>query len=115
MAGGGRPAVFAAETFGVGVRGGVLWGYLGGGGHVLEKLVDVVKVRDQLQPESHLGSPVVVSHSRFEADVKVELVLWVVLGPCYLFETVGLCVNELCVLWNRLVWIPDRGGEKKGC
>lgn len=112
VAGGGRPAVFAGETFGVGVRGGVLRGDLGCGGHILEKLVDVVEVWNQLQPERHLSSPVVVSHSRFETNVKVQLVLWVVLGPCYLFEAVWLRMNELCVLRNRLVWIPDREGKR---
>lgn len=71
MAGGGGPAVFAGETFGVGVWRGVLRGDLGCGRHILEKLVDVVEVWNQLQPECHLSSTVVVSHSRFEADVKV--------------------------------------------
>lgn len=113
VAGGGRPAVFAGETFGVGVRGGVLRWDLGCGGHILEKLVNVVEVWNQLQPERHLSSPIVVSNSRFEADVKVQLVLWVVLGPCHLFEAVGLRVNELCVLGNRLVGIPDRGVKKR--
>lgn len=71
VAGGGWPTVLTRETFGVGVRGGVLRGNLSCGGHILEKLVDVVEVRNQLQPECNLGGPIVVSHSRFEADVKV--------------------------------------------
>ena len=52
-----------------------------------------------------------VTDSRFETNVKVELVFGVVLGPGYLFKTVGFCVDELCILWNWLVWIPERGEE----
>lgn len=46
VAGGGRPVVFARETFGVRVGGGVLWRYLGGGGDILEKFIYVVEVRN---------------------------------------------------------------------
>lgn len=47
-----------------------------------------------------------VPDSRFEADMKIELVFGVILGPGYLLKAVGLCVDELGILWNRLVWIP---------
>lgn len=47
MAGSGRPVVFAGEPFGVRVRGGVLWRYLSGGGHVLKKFIYVVEVWNQ--------------------------------------------------------------------
>lgn len=69
VAGGGRPVVFTWEAFGVRVGGGVLWWDLGGGGDVLEEPVDIMEMWNQLQPESHLRSPVVVSHSRFETYV----------------------------------------------
>ena len=46
MAGGGRPVVFARESFGVRVRGGVLRRYFGGGGYVLKEFIDVVEMRD---------------------------------------------------------------------
>lgn len=108
VAGGGWPVVFARETFGVGVGGRVLGRYFSGGGHILEKLIDVVEMWHQLQPKSHLGSPVVVPYSRFESDVKVELVLWVVFSPGYFLKPVGFCVDELCILWNWLVWIAER-------
>ena len=52
-----------------------------------------------------------VSDTRFETDVKVKLVFGVVLGPGYLLETVGLCVDELCILWNWLVWISEKRKE----
>lgn len=110
MAGGGWPVGFGSESFSVRVRGGVLWGYLGGGGYILEKFIDVVEMRNQLQPESNLGSPVVVPYSRFETNVKVELVFGVVLGPCYFFKAIRFGVDELCILWHGLVWIPERGG-----
>lgn len=61
---------------------------------------------NQLQPEGNLGGTVVVSDSRLETNVKVELVFGVVLGPGDLLKTVRLCVDELCVLWNWLIWIP---------
>lgn len=44
MAGGGGPVVFTRETFGVRVGCGILWGYLGSGGYILEKFINVVKM-----------------------------------------------------------------------
>lgn len=108
VAGRGRPVVFTGKTLGVRVRGGVLWRYLSGGGHILEKFIDVVEMRNKLQPKCNLGSPVVVSDSRLEADMQVELVFRVVLSPGYLLKSVGFCVDELCILWNWLVWVPER-------
>lgn len=109
---GGRPVVLPGEALGVRVRGGVLGGYLGGCGHILEKLIDVVEMGNQFQPERHLGGSVVVPDSGFEADVKVKLVLGVVLCPGDLLKAVGLGVDELGVLRNRLVGIPERGREE---
>lgn len=63
---------------------------------------------NELQPKCNLGSTVVVSDSRLEANVKVELVFGVVLSPGYLLKSVGFCVDELCILWNWLVWVPER-------
>lgn len=108
VAGRGRPVVFTGKTLGVRVRGGVLWRYLSGGGDVLEKFIDVMEMWNKLQPKCNLGSTVMVSNSRLEADVKVELVFWVVLSPSYLLKSVGFCVDELCILWNWLVWVPER-------
>ena len=107
VAGCGWP-VFTGETLSVRVRSGVLWRYLSGGGHVLEKFIDVMEMWNELQPKCNLCSAVVVSDSRLEADVKVELVFWVVLGPGYLLKSVGFCVDELCILWNRLVWVTEK-------
>lgn len=103
----GGPVVLTWEAFRVRVWRCVLGRYLGCCGHVLKKLVDVVQMWNEFQPERHLGRTVVVSHSGFEADVKVELVFWVVLRPGHLLKPVGLRVDELCVLWNRLVRIPE--------
>lgn len=108
VAGGGRPVVFTGEPFGVGIGSGVLRRDLSGSGYILKKLIYVVKMRNQFQPEGNLSSSVVVPNPRFEADVKVELVFGVVLGPGYLLEAVRLRVDELSVLWNRLVWISER-------
>lgn len=109
VTGGGWPVVFAREPFGVRVRGGVLRRYLGGGGYVLKKFIYIVEMRNQFQPEGDLSCAVVVSDSRFEANVKVELVFGVVLGPGYLLKAVGFCVDELGILWDWLVWISERG------
>ena len=113
VTGGGRPVDFVREPLGVRVGGGVLRGYLGGGGYILEKFIDVVEMRYQFQPERNLGRSVVVSDARFEADVEVELVFGVVLGPGYFLEPVGLCVDELCILGNGLVWIPERKTQER--
>ena len=100
---GGGPVVLPREAFGVRVRRGVLRGDLGGGGDVLDDVVDVVEVRHQLQPEGHLGGTVVVADAWLQPDVEVQLVLGVVLGPGHLLETVGFGVDELGVLGDRLV------------
>lgn len=46
VSGGGRPIVFAGEPFGVRIGGGVLWGYLSRGGHVLKELIYIVEMRN---------------------------------------------------------------------
>lgn len=102
------PVVFTRETLGIWIRGGVLWRYLSGGGHILEKFIYVMEMRNKLQPKCNLGSTVVVSDPRFEADVKVQLVFRVVFSPGNLFKSVGFCVDKLCILWNWLIWISER-------
>lgn len=54
----------------------------------------------QLQPESHLVSPVVVPDTRLQANMQVLLVFGAELGPDDLLEAVGLGVNECGVLRN---------------
>ena len=56
----------------------------------------------------YLVGSVVLFDPRLQADVEVQLVLLVVACPCHLFKAVGLGVDELGVLGDRLVWIPDR-------
>lgn len=63
MSCGGRPVVFPWKAFGVRVRGGILRRYLGGGGHVLEKLIYIVKMWNKFQPERNLRSPIVIPNS----------------------------------------------------
>lgn len=57
-------------------------------------------------PEGHFGGTVVVTHTWLQADMQVQLVLGVVLGPGHLFEAVGLGMDELGVLGNWFVGIP---------
>ena len=71
----------------------------------MEHVVEVVKVGHQVFPEGHLGGAVVVSDARLQADVQVQLVMGVVLGPGHLLEAVGLGVNELRILRHRLVGV----------
>lgn len=47
-----------------------------------------------------------------QADVQVELVFLVVACPCHLFKAIGLGVDELGVLGNRLVWVPDKKSKE---
>lgn len=91
---------------GQGVLRGLWGGHFGGGGGVVEHVVEVVQVGHQVFPEGHFGGAVVVAHPRLQADVQVQLVLGVVLGPGHLLEAVRLGVEELGVLRNRLVGIP---------
>lgn len=60
---GGGPDLGGRPPGAIGERGHVRRGDLGGRGHILEDLIEVVQVGNQFQPESHLGSPVVISHS----------------------------------------------------
>ena len=64
-------------------------------------------MRHQLQPEGHFGGSVVIAHAGLQADVQVQLVLGVVLGPGHLLEAVGFGVNELGVLRNGLVGVAE--------
>lgn len=112
VAGSRWPVVFTRETLGIWIWGGVLGRYLSGGGHVLEKFIYVMEMWNKLQPKCNLGCAVVVSNSRFEADVKVQLVFRVVLSPGYLLKSVGFCVDKLCILWNWLIWISERETHK---
>lgn len=41
-----------------------------------------------------------------QANVEVKLVFLVVACPCHFFKTIGLSVDELGVLGDRLVWVP---------
>lgn len=64
-------------------------------------------------PEGHFGGAVVVAHAWLQADMQVQLVLGVVLGPGYLFKAVGLGMDEFSVLGNRFVGITiDREKDK---
>lgn len=66
----------------------------------------VVEVGHQVFPEGHFGGTVVITDTRLQANVQVQLVVGVILGPGHLLKTVGLGMDELCVLWHRLVRIP---------
>lgn len=72
----------------------------------MEHVMEVVEMGDQVLPEGHLGGAVVITDTRLQANVQVELIVGVVLGPGYLFKAVGLGVDELGVLWHRFVGIP---------
>lgn len=80
------------------------------GGHRLEEFVDMMQVRDQLEPEGDFGGTVVVSDSRLQANVEVQLLFRGVLGPGHFFKAVRFSVDELGVLRDRLVRVT---GESK--
>ena len=76
--------------------------------------MQVVQVGHELQPEGHLVGTVVVAHAWFQAYVQILLFLAVELAPHYLFKAVGLGVDELGVLWHRLVGVTvGTGGQGK--
>lgn len=105
MGSGYRGTTGAARLLTVGL-GGIQWGDLGGGGGVMEHVMEVVEMGHQVFPEGHLGGAVVVTDTRLQANVQVQLVIGVVLGPGHLLETIGLGVDELGVLWHWFVRIP---------
>lgn len=71
-------------------------------------------MRHELQPEGHLVGTVVIAHTRFQAYMQVLLFLAVELAPHYFFKAVGLSVDELGVLWHRLVRVTvGTGGQGK--
>lgn len=103
-----RPG-FAVRTFGgQGVLGRLGRWHFGGGGGVVEHVVKVVQMRDQVLPERHFSGTVVIPDSWLEADVQVQLVLRAVFGPGYLFEAIGLSVDELGVLRHWFVGISAK-------
>ena len=73
----------------------------------MEHVVEVIQMGHQVFPEGHLGGSVVVPDAGLQADMEVQLILGVVLRPGYLLEAVSLGVDELSVLRNRLVGVPD--------
>lgn len=67
------------------------------------------------RPHFHPGylvGAVVLLDPWLEADVQVQLVLLVVAGPGNLLEAIGFGVDELGVLGDRLVGVPDRQTER---
>lgn len=69
----------------------------------------MMQVRDQLEPEGYFSGTVVVSDTRLEPNVEVQLLFRCVFRPGHFFKTIGLCVDELGVLRNWLVWITGKG------
>lgn len=69
----------------------------------MEELVDVMQVRNQLEPEGDLRGTIVVSDAGLKADVEVQLLFGGVLGPGHFLEAVRFGVDELGILRNRLV------------
>lgn len=58
-------------------------------------------------PKGHLSGPVMIADPWLQPDVKVQLVSGIVFGPGHFLKAVGLGVNELGVLGDRLVGIPE--------
>lgn len=83
------------------------------GGHGLEELVDMMQVRDQLEPEGDFGGAVVISDTGLQANVEVQLLFRGVLRPGHFFKTVWFSVDELGVLRNRLVWVTGKSGTQR--
>lgn len=56
---------------------------------------------------TYFVGPVVLFHPGLKANVQVKLVFLVVACPCHFFKTIGLCVNELGVLGDWLIWVAE--------
>lgn len=72
----------------------------------MKHVMKVVEMGHQVFPEGHLSGAVVIADTRLQANVQVQLVVWVVFGPGHLLKAVCLGVDELGVLWHRLVGVP---------
>ncbi len=70
MGGGYRRAAGAAGPLTVGL-GGIQRGDLGGGGGVMEHVMEVIEMGHQVFPEGHLGSAVVITDTRLQANVQI--------------------------------------------
>ena len=72
-------------------------------------------------PKGHLSGPVMIADPWLQPDVKVQLVSGIVFGPGHFLKAVGLGVNELGVLRDRLIGVTEdrrerekrEGGKKK--
>lgn len=81
---------------------------LGGCGDNLRDLVQTMQVGNQFQPQVDLIGTVVFLDTGFEADVEVELIFLVVPCPGHLLKAVGFGMDELGVLWNRLIGVSGK-------
>lgn len=77
----------------------------------MEHVMEVVEMGHQVFPEGYFGCTVMVTDTRLQANVQVQLVIGVILGPGYLLKAVGLGVDELGVLWHWLVRIPMKTSQ----
>lgn len=75
--------------------------------------MNVVEMGHQVFPEGHFSGTVVITDTRLQANVQVQLVVGVILGPGHLFKTIGLGVDELRVLWHWLVRIPINTSQRE--
>lgn len=97
------------ETLSVRIRSVILWrGTMCEGGHRLEEFIDMVQVRDQLEPERDFGGTVVVSDTGLQADVEVQLLFRGVLRPGHFLKPVRFSVDEFGVLRNWLIWVTGK-------
>lgn len=55
----------------------------------------------------YLVGTVMLFDAGLQANVQVKLVFLVVTCPCYFFKAVRFGVDELGVLGDRLVWVPE--------
>jgi hypothetical protein len=70
-------------------------------------------VWDQFQPEGDFRGSIVIPHAGLQANVQIQLVFGVILGPGHFLKAVGFCVNELGVLWNRLIGVTEDRRERE--
>lgn len=68
----------------------------------------MVQVWDKLEPEGDFGGAVMVSDPGLQANVEVQLLFGGIFGPGHFFKSVWLCVDELGVLRNRLIWVTGK-------
>lgn len=61
----------------------------------------------------YLVGTIVFFDAGLQANVQVKLVFLIVTCPCHFLKAIGFGVDELGVLGDWLVWVPENKSERR--